>query len=305
MLDAVRSTAVGVARSLNRMVAAAAFVLLPSMACMACGVEQDCKVATGEYRIRLPPAMLPGTPVGAVMYFHGWRGSAEAVMRNKGLEKVVADLGLALIAPNGAGKTWSFPGSPRTYRDEFRFVDEVLDDVLARFEVDPHRIMAAGFSVGGSMVWNLACHMGGRFQGFAPIAGAFWEPLPATCPSAMPRIIHVHGMADTVVPYDGREIRSKFRQGDVGRSINVWMAQGGCPALGPSRSTIASSMPPITAEDPLAKTAENTSGVLDCGRRYACGTGLIELCIHAGGHSVRPEWLGQAWNRLQTLAIGN
>jgi polyhydroxybutyrate depolymerase len=283
---------------------AAAFALLMPMTCVACAVEQDCTVSSGEYRIRLPEAMVPGKPVGAVMYFHGWRGSASAVMRNKALEKVVGDLGLALIAPNGAGKTWSFPGSPRQHRDEFQFVGEVLDDVLARFAVDPHRVMAAGFSLGGSMVWNLACHMGGRFHGFAPIAGAFWEPLPSTCPSAMPRIIHVHGMADTVVPYGGREIRSEFRQGDVGRSINVWMAQGGCPAQGPSRSTIADSMSASSAA-PAAKATMNTSATLDCGRRYACGTGLIELCIHPGGHSVRAEWVGQAWNRLQTLATGN
>ena len=81
-------------------------------------------------------------------------------------------------------------------------------------------------------------------------------------------------------------------------SINVWMAQGGCPALGPSHSTIADSMSASTTA-PAAKVTVNNSSIIDCGRRYACGTGLIELCIHPGGHSVRAE------NRLQTLATAN
>lgn len=256
-------------------------------------------VASGAYRIRLPAGAAEEAPVGAVMYFHGWRGSAGGVMRNKALEKVVAGLGLALIAPNGAGQTWSYPGAPGRHRDEFRFVGEVLDDAAARFPVDTTRIMAAGFSMGGSMVWNLACHMGERFEGFAPIAGAFWEPLPERCLSALPRLIHVHGMADRVVPYEGREIGRGFHQGDVGRSIDVWMVQGGCPARGSTHSAIARSM----ATDGAHAKGEtvNGGGVLDCGRRYACGAGFIELCIHSGGHSVRAQWVAQAWRRLQAL----
>ena len=291
-------------RLLTRLVAVAACTgLMASGAASACGAEQPCGVATGEYLIRLPDGADAAAPVGAVMYFHGWRGSAAGVMRNRALEKVVAGLGLALVAPNGAGQTWSYPGSPGRHRDEFRFVREVLDDVAGRFPVDTTRIMAAGFSMGGSMVWNLACRMGDRFQGFAPIAGAFWEPLPGHCPSALPRLIHVHGMADRVVPYEGRELGNGFRQGDVGRSIDVWLQQGGCPARASARNAIASSMATDNAH-PRGEAAARGGVALDCGRRYACGAGVIELCIHPGGHSVRAEWVALAWRRLQTLTGG-
>jgi len=251
-----------------------------------CGVERACVVASGEYRIRLPDGAREDAPLGAVMYFHGYRASAEGVMRNKGLARMADELGVALIAPDGAGQTWSYPGSPSTRRDEFRFVAEVLDDVTARFPVDPSRIMAAGFSMGGSMVWYLACRMGARFAGFAPIAGAFWEPLPQSCPSPMPRMIHVHGMADRVVPYEGREVRPGYRQGDVAESIAVWMSQERCDAGGPSREAIGAA-----------------HATLDCTRRYACGGGFIELCLHAGGHSMRAEWIRRAW-RLLDAPVG-
>ena len=137
--------------------------------------------------------------------------------------------------------------------------------------------------MGGSMVWNLACQMGERFAGFAPIAGAFWEPLPARCPSAMPTMQHVHGMADRIVPYEGRPIGQHYAQGDVARSIDVWLTQGACVGSGPSRTDIG---------DP--------GEGLSCAFSYRCGRGAIELCLHRGGHSARPAWIRRAWQSSLT-----
>ena len=55
-------------------------------------------------------------------------------------------LGVLLIAPHGEGETWSFPGSPGRFRDEFELVRDVLDDVGKRFPVDARRLVASGFS---------------------------------------------------------------------------------------------------------------------------------------------------------------
>lgn len=276
------------------LIACAAIVTVPVS--LACGVDEPCTVESGEYRIRMPAERMEDAPLGAVMYFHGWKGTAERVMRNAALAQVADDLGVALIAPHGAGGTWSYPGSPGQHRDEFRYVEEVLDDAVARFGVDSERVLAAGFSMGGSMVWNLACHMGERFAGFAPIAGAFWEPLPARCPSGMPIMQHVHGMGDRVVPYEGRPIGSDFHQGDVGRSIDVWLAQGTCAGNGPTRDVIGEAIGDALADPKKA---------LSCEFSFECGRGVIELCLHRGGHSVRPAWIRRAWLSIPKLNQAN
>ncbi|WP_422678273.1 alpha/beta hydrolase family esterase [Bosea beijingensis] len=220
--------------------------------------------------------MKAGRP-GAIMYFHGYQGSAAETLADEGLVAAAQRLGVALIAPDGVVHSWSFPGSPARNRDEFRYVGQVLDDAVARFGLDPARIMASGFSQGGSMVWYLACRMPSRFAAFAPIAGAFWEPLPESCDGARPPLIHVHGTSDVTVPLAGRTLRQGSKQGDVFKSLAVF-APGGCTGG--------------WAEAARAPAP----GQLACRVATGCdGPARLELCLHVGGHVADAAWVERAW----------
>lgn len=254
-------------------------VMLASLAAAqdTCPEAHRCLVGGGSYRIVLPDDLKPGERVGAIVFFHGWQSSADDVVADRALLAVAASLRVALVAPDGKGKTWSFPGSPGQHRDEFQFVGAMLDDLMHQ-PVDPRRLLAAGFSQGGSMVWWLACRMPRRFAGFAPIAGAFWQPLPASCNGPPPHLLHVHGTADATVPMAGRQLRAGFRQGDVRQSF----------------ATIAPSCPLSSM------TTQDTT--LTCARASSCGETQIALCLHAGGHDMDPSWLARAWRLLPGLA---
>ncbi|MEO1277156.1 MAG: hypothetical protein AAFV96_17910, partial [Pseudomonadota bacterium] len=65
-------------------------------------------------------------------------------------------------------------------RDDVEFLAAVLRDSASR-GVDRDRVLLAGFSRGGSMVWDLACRAPVMARAYAPIAGAFWEPLSERC----------------------------------------------------------------------------------------------------------------------------
>lgn len=253
----------------------------------ACPAEGGCKVASGSYRIVLPSETAPGQRHGAIVFFHGYQGSAAEVIADPSLATVAKRLGVALIAPEGLGRSWSFPGSPSRNRDEFAYVADVLADVAQRFPIDPGRLMASGFSQGGSMVWYLACRMPTRFAAFAPIAGAFWEPLPESCAGPRPKLIHVHGTSDTTVPLAGRALRQGFRQGDVFKSFAI-LAPGGC--------TAAWADAPRNAATGTALTCRLASG---CG-----GTARLELCLHAGGHMADAAWVERAWRQTMPVEPG-
>lgn len=243
-----------------------------------CGSSTPCTFEGGSYFVRMPEGTPNGALVGAVVYMHGWQSSALQVMRFADLNKQITQLGFALIAPDGDQKTWSFPGSPSQHRDEFAFFDSLLEDVVRRFPIDEGRLIASGFSMGGSMAWYLACERSSRFAGFVPIAGAFWRPHPRDCKGPAPMIVHVHGTTDTVVPMTGRPIGGNWHQGDVRKGFELWATKADCP-------------------QPVQITATRL-GPLDCETYIGCRIQVLELCLHDGGHSVRAEWLARGIQRI-------
>ncbi len=253
--------------------------LLPG-ASYACGDDVSCVVAGGQnggnYMIRMPPGASAAKPVGAIVYFHGFRSTAAASMRFKSLARAAAELGVALIAPDGLEKSWSFPNAPRDRRDEMVFVGHVLDDALARFPIDRGKVMSAGFSIGGSMSWYMACYLGERFAGHTPVAGTYWRPAPTECPGPDPFISHVHGTAEKTFPLEGRTIRKQWRQGDTREAVAFFRTRGG--------------------HAPVVEHYQD--GGLACTNAATAHGGAVELCLHDGGHSVRGEWIKRGWMRL-------
>ena len=82
-------------------------------------------------------------------------------------------------------------------------MDAVRADMLQRWPVDTKRLLVSGFSIGGTMAWDLACYRGGDYTAFAPVSGAFWDPLPERCTTPV-NLLHTHGTADDVVPMGGQ-----------------------------------------------------------------------------------------------------
>ena len=268
--------------------------VLAAPACQAVGGAGDaasgpgfagCTFDLGRYRLYRPARLaLVDGKAPALIYFHGWRQQADQVVRSKALRAIADHYGLLLVVPEGLGGSWAFTGSPNHARDELAFAGQLLDDLRRNRHADPARIYAAGFSMGGSMVWELACHRPAGFAGFVAVSGAFWEPYPDHCATEPIRLLHFHGLSDPVVPVAGRPLGAAYAQGDVGHGLDIMAATHQCPA------DRISSLPP----QPAGKLT------LDCRVWQGCGDGsALEYCRHGGGH-LRPvgwfdraaDWLG-------------
>jgi polyhydroxybutyrate depolymerase len=256
---------------------------------MACDARTPCAVDGGEYFVSLPEGWNGRDPAPLVVFFHGYNGSAEDVMSDEPLRRLLSEAGAILVAPQGAVDqrsvhTWSFPGGQKLPRDDFAFVADVVKDARKRWPIDARRTLASGFSVGGSMVWYIACKMPETFAGFAPVAGAFWAPEPESCKGPV-SLRHVHGLADHTVPMAGRTLRGgAMRQGDVMKSFGVWKKEDACPAA-PART--------------------ETNGALTCQTwpASACGAGReLVLCLHPGEHEIEANWVLDGVHWLDGLA---
>ena len=261
----------GTARALSL---AFLLALAPATQGVACGRDTDCAIGERSYRIALPDSHEPGAPPGAILFIHGYRGTAEGVMQNQSLMALTSELDVALIAAQAAGPEWNIPNIPsvdaRQGVDELAYFDALADDVARRFGIDRSRVLVAGFSSGAMMVWHLACYRGGSFAGFVAMSGTFWEPIPETCPTLPKGLIHYHGSDDPVVPLHGRRIKDAH-QGDVLAAVNLFARLGSYQA-------------------PETRRA----GDLDCARRLNQEGGMLELCLFPGKHALRVRYLARA-----------
>ncbi|WP_298859800.1 prolyl oligopeptidase family serine peptidase [uncultured Sulfitobacter sp.] len=261
-----------------RLILTLVFMLLAPVA-QACGSDSDCTVGDRSYRISLPEGV--DAPVGAVIWAHGYRGTAAGVMRNGSLRRMVHAEGLALIALQGIDGTWDLPNGPRTPDStgavEFDYVAAVIADAQAQYGVDPARLVASGFSAGGMLVWNLACARPDLFIGFVPYAGTFWMQPPAECATPAKSLIHIHGDADSTVPLDGRAI-GPTRQGKVSTALTMYSALGDFGAA-----------------------EQVDTPALRCTQQANSDGDVLAFCLFQGGHSFRTEYLGSALERLRLL----
>ena len=134
-------------------------------AAQACGPDTDCMIGERTYRIVMPDA----APRGALIYAHGYRGSARGVMKNKGLRRVAAAHGLALVAPKSAEDDWRIPGTPSEPTTdgarELAYHDALRARLTEVHGIPADTLVMTGFSAGGMLTWVLACERGSHYRG--------------------------------------------------------------------------------------------------------------------------------------------
>lgn len=244
----------------------AALLLLVSVSAQAAAPCADCTAAGGTYHTAAPPGWNGRTKLRLLLFLHGWMMEGGDIIEDHGITDAAARHGFLLVAPDGLLRSWAHAGSPSQARDDVAFLRAVVADVKTRWPIDPRGVVAAGFSQGGSMVWDLACHAAGDFTAFLPFSGGFWEPLPPACTSGTVDLRHVHGREDGTVPLAGRALFGPFRQGDIIRGFDIWAATDRCRAV------------PVVLRQ---------SDGLECRTWTGCaGAHRLQLCLRSGGHAL-------------------
>lgn len=243
-----------------------------------CGeADAPCEAGGGHYLYA--PAEGPNPP--AVLYLHGFGGTAKGILRIRGLVGALTARGYAVIAPQGLpfregmkGGSWNSFASP-SRRDDIAFLNAVADDAVRRHGINRNRILLAGFSGGGMMTWRVACDAPDSFTAYAPIAGLLWRPLPELCAGPF-RMLHTHGWSDQVVPLEGRSVANgALTQGDLFAGLALLRETLEC----------ASDAPDAFAKDGFFLLREWTV--------CAPGAGL-SLALHPGGHAIPMGWTEMA-----------
>ncbi|WP_299295924.1 polyhydroxybutyrate depolymerase [uncultured Tateyamaria sp.] len=259
----------------RRFLATLACLMWPTLGHAAdCGdADTPCETAIGGYHMATPDV---ANPKGVVIHLHGGGGRGRGLL-NSGLAKAALARGYVFVAPNGEHpenrwtRDWSVKAKGTSHnRDDKAFLREVLADARARGGVTNDTVLLAGFSRGGSMVWDIACYTPDFATAYAPLAGALWDDLPDNC-TAPVRLFHTHGWNDRTVPLEGRSFRDgAVVQGDVWASLKILRATNGCDARQPERNSY--------------------EGDLWFRHWTDCAAGEIQLMLHKGGHGAPQGW---------------
>ena len=141
-----------------------------------------------------------------VIVFHGGASSPDAVAKMSAMHRIGEREGFIVAYPTGtpgrSGLTW-VPGGRGSARmtGDARFVRKLIASLSRDHDIDHSRIYAAGMSIGGSLVYDLACALNDRLAAVAVVSGTMTST-PPTHAGPVP-LIHIHGLKDRRVPYQG------------------------------------------------------------------------------------------------------
>ena len=167
---------------------------------------------TREYLLQVPDSYsaLESTPL--ILNLHGYGDNVddyrEYVGEETGLQLLADQREFFVAYPQayllkGGERYWQpgDNGEQDIALNDIYYIERVLADIKAEYNIDEEQIFALGFSNGGMMAYSLGCNRG---DVFAAVGGMATTMIPEECnKNHTPSIIAFHGTDDSVLPYEG------------------------------------------------------------------------------------------------------
>lgn len=189
-----------------------------------------------SYLVHVPKRDKADKPAPVVLIFHGAGINATIMASFCGMNEKSDEAEFIAVYPNGTGigifQTFNaglFVGKLAEDRpDDVKFVAKLLDDLATLVNIDPKRVYATGISNGGMMCYRIAAELSDRIAAIAPVSGTM--AIDVAKPGRPVPIMHFHGTADRIVPFDGLDKSTpklwKFKS--VEDTIRVWVKRNNC-----------------------------------------------------------------------------
>lgn len=182
-----------------------------------------------EYSIYVPSNYNPENPASLVLTLHGL-GDNMTNFRNIGFNTLAETNNIIVVCPQAmsdpiAGTSWNSGAgfsfyTPNAGVDDVGFISSLIDKVKQDYSINPSRVFACGFSMGGFMTERLALVLNDKIKVFASVAGTFGTailPVAAGTPGRPVSIAHFHGTSDGTIGYINNNYGSS-----VDDMINYW-----------------------------------------------------------------------------------
>ena len=189
---------------------------------------------TREYIIYVPSSYDSNTPTALIINFHGFGDCAADYSMNIGdfhnLNSLADSENFLIAYPQGVTRQKGSPewdpgdnGTQSINDNDVYFTEQLISNISNEYNIDLSRVYATGYSNGGMMSYGLACTRTDLIAAAGIMSGIM---LDDTCDeNESTSIIHFHGIADDVLPYDGNQ-----EYQSISEVVNFWLDNNNIPS---------------------------------------------------------------------------
>ncbi|MFY9552193.1 MAG: PHB depolymerase family esterase [Thermoanaerobaculia bacterium] len=179
-----------------------------------------------EYLLYVPRSYDRAKPTPLVISMHGgalWPAAQKGISQ---WNRVADKHGFIVVYPSGTGvpKAWHMGEEGKgaeALEANVRFISELIDTLEAAYNIDPTRIYADGYSVGGGMAFAVSCRLSHRVAAVGAVSPAEFLPMNWCKDSRPVPMVEFDGTADRLKPYKGG--RAPFGPG-LFPAVRDWVA---------------------------------------------------------------------------------
>nr|WP_082871481.1 alpha/beta fold hydrolase [Nocardia terpenica] len=182
------------------------------------------------YTVVRPRVVRAGAPM--VVVLHGLRDSFESTRRCAGgTFDRFAEGGAVVVYPDGVDREWNSARKAVMFSRRVKSVDDVgflrvlSERLVGEWSLDPRRVFAVGFSLGGQMAIRMVCDAPDLLAGVALISTTLPAPSNRVCSDLPPiplPVLAFHGTADTLAPWGGGTVGFRVSP----RQRRAWFGKG-------------------------------------------------------------------------------
>jgi polyhydroxybutyrate depolymerase len=218
-----------------------------------------------------------GDPLPLVLLLHGAGGTGAGLANITNFNELAATENIIVAYPDGYRGGWNDarPDTRTLPIDDVRVLSLMIDFLLDELHIDPTRVYAAGYSMGGMMSFRLGCQLGDKIAAVASVASTFPAYQLDSCLFTEPvPVLVIQGTEDTVIPVGGYRDRYGNRMMmSVDETMRYWSETNGC-----ATGVRVQFLPDVDPDDGTRvrrSIYENCEG----------GVGTELLLITGGGHT--------------------
>jgi polyhydroxybutyrate depolymerase len=215
-------------------------------------IQQGARTRT--YLVHVPDAVKGGQqPAFLVVALHAFAQDARGMARLTALNDLASEFNCIVAYPNGIARHWNYDlaqsSNPVLFPeiDDVDFLNDVIAEAVLEWNIPSANAFITGFSNGAFMAQRFALERTETIAGIASVAGTIaLDVASKVAPSRPLQVLHIHGIGDPIIPFQGGIIEQSPGQTSEVLSaadlIAIWTSIAVCVPL-PEQSLLPDTDP--------------------------------------------------------------